>query len=232
MNKTLLTVSATLAFGAAELVQAAPIVVNGVSYRTRADSGVYNNTATSPNFAYGWADAAREWRAVWAFDLDADDDGVNDLAGPNNVVLESALGTVPGADDDDFELVFLGRQGPQTSSSFGPGTNYPFNTLFYKPPSDTDLVIGGTQTFVEALESGATTGSFDVDFLADFPVTATDNVVFFQIRSTADSFAEAGAGPRFSAAAPTLTATPIPEPGSLMLAGAGGLMLLARRRRA
>ncbi|MEM1026737.1 MAG: PEP-CTERM sorting domain-containing protein [Planctomycetota bacterium] len=233
MRKSFVTATTVLAATTAASSFASPIVIDGDAYRTRADNGTYFNGPTSPTaFAYGWANATAEWRGVFAFDLDAENDGVNDLSGQDTVTLDANFADVPGSGGDDFELVYLGTQGPSTSSSYGLGTNYPFNFLFFKNPVDTDPGTVGDQVFQQTLASGATDLTFNVDFLADLSVTAADNVVFFQVRSLAGDFASSEGGARFTPSdnvSPTLTG--VPEPASVALAGAGGLMLLVRRRK-
>lgn len=225
MKKLLLL--ATLTFAIASTVSA-QIISTGVSYRTRLDSGVYTNTATSPNqMAYGWASATQEWKTVFAFDLDATNDGINDFLGLS-ITLDIDASNVPGAGSDDFVFHFLGPQGPSTSPNYGPGTNYPFNILINKAPA----TIPGGGTFEEDLAGGSTTLSYSVDWLGDISVSPTDNVVFFRISDNTGSFASS-AGVRFANSGapinPTLTGIPEPNTAALVL-GAMGVAFLRRRK--
>jgi len=222
-----LLILATLSLAIASTVSA-QIISTGVSYRTRLDSGTYNNTATAPNqMAYGWANATEEWKTVFAFDLDATNDGINDFAGLS-VTLDIDAANVPGAGSDDFVFHFLGPQGPSISPNYGAGTNYPFNVLINKAP----VTIPGGGIFEEDLAGGATTLSYSVDWIGDIAVTPTDNVVFFRISDTSGSFATS-AGVRFAnsgaAINPTLTGIPEPSTAALLL-GAMGVAFLRRKK--
>ncbi|MEM7806534.1 MAG: hypothetical protein AAF561_00295 [Planctomycetota bacterium] len=231
MRTTLLLSAAALA-ATSVVASAAPIVIDGVSYRAAEDSGVYESTATSPDrMAYGLTGNAnnREWFTFFAFDLDADDDGVNDLAGAIDVKLDVDFANAPGSGDDDFVFQFLSAQGPAADPNYGAGTNYPFNTLVTKPAQS--FPGSGGATFEVGIDSGATAVQYDLDWLADVSVSTLDNVIFFGIRATPG--AEVGAV-RFSTAptaiTPTITAV-IPEPASAAVGAMGlGLMLTRRRR--
>jgi hypothetical protein len=193
-----------LFFRFGEAKQLSSIVNTGTSTRTREDGGVYINAATSNGtLAYGWADPNLDWKTFWSFDLDADDNGINELAGATSVTLGVDFANVPG--DSEYRLVFSDIEDEAIA---GNGTSFPWQGQFDRL-GDIDEVTAGDQTWIQDLSQGQTAETYDVSWLSGLSVEALNNVAHFRVESTAADFASS-AGARFTNTGapitPTLTA--------------------------